>query len=255
MIKVHLKNPSLDGNALLSRKRIFTLHLDGGLRVLKISKDYDNPTPKDLLTVKVKSKRLRDIPAHQLLAEVIYSSFCRGQEFEIIQVNKIQEDSVAYLTAATSKQCTKIFIHQMTFNHKILVLIIASQGALSRKEIQRRNCLTLIIKDCHIYYCASKVIIDLQKLMGDNNVVKTYYKNRVTKKDLLAGVCNLEVLNPTVYKQHVKTTAQIFNKYVTFKPHLRSLDGINEPLKEVLKEFGFLDVNNTIAGTVIALLN
>ena len=86
----------------------------------------------------------------------------------------------------------------MTFNHKVLVPIITSKEGVSRKEIQRQNCLILIIKDCDVYYFASKVIATSQKLIEDRNVVKTYYKNNDTKKDLHAKVYNLEVLNRIV---------------------------------------------------------
>ena len=133
--------------------------------------------------------------------------------------------------------------------------IIVSEGAISKKEIQKRNFLTLIVKECNLYYSTSEVSAALKKLIGDKNVVKTYFKDGDVEKNQHEGVCNLEVLSAIVYKQFVKTTAKILNKYVTFRPHSRSLDGSNAPHEDVLKEFGFLDVNNAIVGAMISMAN
>ena len=43
----------------------------------------------------------------------------------------------------------------------------------------------------------------LKQLIGDKNVVKTYFKDGNPEGDQHAGACNLEVLNATVYKQYV----------------------------------------------------
>ena len=75
------------------------------------------------------------------------------------------------------------------------------------------------------------------------------------KKNQHARLCNLEVLNPTVYKQCIKTTVKILSKYMTFCPHPRSLDGTSAPHEDVLKEFGFLDLNNAIVGAMTAIAN
>ena len=132
---------------------------------------------------------------------------------------------------------------------------MASTGAMSKKEIQRKNCWTLIVKDCNLYYLASEVIAAFKQLIGDKNMVNTYFKDGDVKKNKHAGVCNLEVFNPTVYKQYVKTTAKILSKYVTFRPHPRSLDGSSAPHEDILKEFGFIDVNNAIVEAMTAIAN
>ena len=119
------------------------------------------------------------------------------------------------------------------FNHKILVPIIALEGAISQKDIQRSNCLTLIVKDCNVYYSANKVTGALRKLIRDKNVIMTYYKNGDAEKDLHVEVCNLEVLNTIFYKQYVKTSTKILDKYVMFQPHFKSLNKISVPQKDV----------------------
>ena len=94
-----------------------------------------------------------------------------------------------------------------------------------------------------------------KQLISDKNVVNTYFKDGDVEKNQHTGVCNLEVLNPTVYKQYVKTTTKILSKYVAFRPHPRSLDGTSGPHEDVLKEFGFLNVNNAIVEAMTTIAN
>ena len=77
---------------------------------------------------------------------------------------------------------------------------MASTEAVSKKKIQKRNCLTLIVKDCNLYYSTSEVTTALKQLIGDKNMMNNYFKDGDVEKNQHAGVCNLEVLNPTVYK-------------------------------------------------------
>ena len=53
MVKVHFKDPSKHAEALLIGKRVFAMEFDDCLRVPKISKNFDNTTPKELLAVRV----------------------------------------------------------------------------------------------------------------------------------------------------------------------------------------------------------
>ena len=177
MVKVHLKKPSKDAEAFLIGKRVFAMEFDDCLKVLKISKSFDNTAPKELLGVQIQGNNLKMIVANQIMAEVVFTSFYRGQEFKIIQVNKNKEDSFAYLTTACPEQCKKVITHQVLFNCELLTPNMASIGVVSKKEIQRRNCLTLIVKDCNLYYYASEVTIALKQLIGGKNVVNTYFKD------------------------------------------------------------------------------
>ena len=180
------------------------------------------------------------------MAEVVFTNFHHGQEFEITQVNKNKEDNFTYLTTASPEQCKKVMMHQILFNCEIFTPSMASTRAMSKKEIQKGNCLTLIVKNCNLYCSANKVTTALKQLIGDNNVMNTYFKDGDVMKNQHAGACNLEVLNFTIYKQYIKTIAKILSKYVTFRPHPRNLDKTSVPHEDVLKEFGFLNVNNAI---------
>ena len=112
MVKVHLKDPSCkDAEALLTGKRVFAMEFNDCLKVPKISKSFDNTTPKELLAVRIQGDNFKMIAAHHIMAEVVFISFHCSQEFEIIQVNKNKEDSFAYLTTASPEQCKKIITH------------------------------------------------------------------------------------------------------------------------------------------------
>ena len=78
MVKVYLKDPSKDAEALLTGKKVFAMGFDDCLRIPKISKSFDNIAPKELLVVRVQGDNLKMIPAHQFMAEVVFTSFHRG---------------------------------------------------------------------------------------------------------------------------------------------------------------------------------
>jgi hypothetical protein len=132
---------------------------------------------------------------------------------------------------------------------------IASEESYTKKEIQKKNCLTLIVKNCNIAYPASAIIENLKRIMGDKNIVQTYFPRGDPARDLHAGICNLEVLNPSVYKQYVKKNLKLLHIYAKCTPHPRSLDGTSCPSEQTLKEFGFTDVNTAIVNAMAAISN
>ena len=136
MVKVHLKDPSKDAKALLTGKRVFAMEFDDCLRVPKISKSFDNIAPKELFAVQIQGHNLKMIAAHQIMVEVVFTSFHRGQEFEIIQVNKNKEDSFAYLTMASSEQYKKVITHQVLFNHELFTPNMASTELCPRRRFK-----------------------------------------------------------------------------------------------------------------------
>ena len=83
LIRVHLKNPEKDGNALLEGTRIFALELDEDTTIAKISRGFDSIAANDDLTLKISSKTIANIPAYKLFEMVVRDSFRRSKEFEI----------------------------------------------------------------------------------------------------------------------------------------------------------------------------
>jgi hypothetical protein len=58
-----------------------------------------------------------------------------------------------------------------------------------------------------------------------------------------------------MYKQYVRKTVKLLHTYVKFIPHPRSLDGTSPPTEDMLKEFGFVEVNTAIANALTAIAN
>jgi hypothetical protein len=206
MVKIHLKNPETHGQALLTGARVFLLQLDNEIRIPKIAKGYNNLAAKKLLTITISSPNLRSLPQHEILTEIIVTSFHRGQEYKIPQVHKLKDEAKAYLVGASPKKCKKLELHQVSVQQEILQPKIASKESYTKKVIKKKNCLTLIVKNCNIAYPASTITKNLKRIMGDKNIVQSYFPRGDPACDLHAGICNLEVLNPSVYKQYVKKT-------------------------------------------------
>ena len=65
----------------------------------------------------------------------------------------------------------------------------------------------------------------------------------------------MEVTTPMTYKQFVTKHVKMLNHYIKFTPHPCSLDGLATLSEAQLKEFGFTNINNALAGMVEALRN
>jgi hypothetical protein len=83
IIRIYLKRPEIDGNALWEGTRIFALELDEETTIAKISRGFDSIAANDELTLKIASKSLLNLPAHRLYESIIRDSFKRSKEFEI----------------------------------------------------------------------------------------------------------------------------------------------------------------------------
>jgi hypothetical protein len=255
MTKIHLKNLAINSYMLLAGARVFTLILDGEQRTAKVYKSYGNMAYNKQMTVTITSNALKDMGTHEIHAELVKTSLRRGQDFEIIQVRKIFKDKIAYIIAASPEQKQKILLHQLLVRQELLIPKLISQLIWTKKEISKKNCLTLLINNVNVAYSQSKVTEALKKMMGKRNVVCTYFPRGSTVKDQHDGICNLEVINPIVYKQYVCKLPKLVYMYVKFIPHPRSLDGTSPPTADMLQEFGFSEVNMAIANELIAISN
>jgi hypothetical protein len=132
---------------------------------------------------------------------------------------------------------------------------LISQQTWTKKEIAKKNYLILIIKDVNVAYSQSEVTEALKKMLGENNVVCTYFPRGNTVKDQHDGICNLEVINPIVYKQYIRKSPKLLHMYAKFTPHPRSLDGTSPPSTDLLREFGFSEVNTALANAITTLNN
>jgi hypothetical protein len=228
------------------------LRARGKLTVAKVAKGYDSPALQGKFFVKIKRETLPDQEARATLVQIVKDSFRRGFEYEVTQVNKNVNEDYAYVITTSPEQHEKILKYQIIINNQVLIPSVAAKRHTA-KEVSKKNCLVLIGKNLNLSQLASEVTRCIQELFGDKLVVDTYY-NKV-QDELHNGTVNIEVLNPAVYKKFVKTTVKIGGKHVKLTAYTRSLDGTNAPDKTLLKEFGFLDVNNAIANAVVTLTN
>jgi hypothetical protein len=75
------------------------------------------------------------------------------------------------MVGASSEQCKKLELHQMTMNQEILHPKIASKHLFTKKEIQKKNCLILILKNCNVAYLANAVTKNLRQILGTKNII------------------------------------------------------------------------------------
>jgi len=101
MIMIHLKDPIIDGTALLKGKRVFALELDGSLYVAKVAKGYYSLAPTEALSTTITSPNLVGLYAYQLMEEIVKDGFTRKFEFEITQIVKDVDEDHTYIIATS----------------------------------------------------------------------------------------------------------------------------------------------------------
>ena len=65
----------------------------------------------------------------------------------------------------------------------------------------------------------------------------------------------MKCLNFAVYKQHLRKSVRLQNKWVVFQSHSNSLDGNARPDDVTLKKLEFTNFNNVLGNTIEALKN
>jgi hypothetical protein len=207
------------------------------------------------MTVTITGDTLKDMGAHEIHTELVETNLRRGQDFEITQVRKNFKDKIAYIIVASPEQKQKLLLHQISVNQELFTPNLVSQQTWTKKKIAKKNYLTLIIKNVNVAYSQSEVTEALKKMLGEKNVVCTYFPQGNTAKDQHDGICNLEVINLIVYKQYVRKSPKLLHMYAKFTPHPRSLNSTSPPSTDLLREFGFSEVNTALANMIIALNN
>ena len=111
----------------------------------------------------------------------------------------------------------------------------------------------LIAKNLNKGVNSAQVEEGLKTLIEEKNVFSVYFPR--AEGSLHTGVANVELLNASIYKKFINKTHKLQSKYIRFNPHPRSLDRIVAPSKELLRKWGFKDLNTALASTVEALEN
>ena len=220
--------------------------------IAKISRGFDAIATNDDLTLKISSKNLTNVPAYKLYELIVHDSFLRNKEFEVTQVLKGLDNDHAYVIAASPEQKNKILRLSIAVDSE-LIAPTPTQAKLMAAAIAKKNCLVLIVKNLNKGTSAAQVELSLKTLIGEKNVISVYFLR--AEGGMHTGVANVEFLNAPIYKKFVNKTHKLQSKYVRFNPHPRSLDGIATPTEEMLREWGFHDLNTTLANTVEAMEN
>ena len=195
---------------------------------------------------------IANVLAYKLFELVVCDSFKRSKEFEITQVLKGPDHDYAYVIAASLDQRNKILRFSLVVDGEIIEPT-PTRVKLMAAAIARKNCLVLIAKNLNKGANSAQVEVGLKTLIGEKNVIKLYFPR--AKDGLHTKVANVELLNAPIFKKFVNKSHKLQSKYVRFNPHPRSLDGTAAPTEEILCEWGFHDLNTTLANSVEALEN
>jgi hypothetical protein len=256
IVKLHLLNPYIDGNALLTGLRPFILYLEphssvGSLG--KVCKSYHTIARNNNLSIKITNDTLVGITAHDLFLDVLENSFRRGHNFEILEVQKGAANNHAYLVAPTPFQAKKIQTLQVSTHHLILEGQTKKGPSLTVEQKAKKEALILTFYNLPIRMNIVDTTIEIRKILGIKNVVSIWFH----KEDGLRhnGSANVECLNPFVYRKFLGKEVKIGAYHVEITPHRRSLEGSEKPSKELLAKFGFEDTNTCLVNTIEAIQN
>ena len=127
MLKIYLKNPTIDGKQFLCGLQVFALELDGCLTIDKAAKIYDSPSLQGELSIKIKGETLVNKEADELLIKIIKDNFKRGHEFEVTQPNKGINNDHAYIVATSPEHKMKIQKYHINIDNKLVIPTAAAR--------------------------------------------------------------------------------------------------------------------------------
>ena len=261
-IKIHLKNPKVDGIGMLKGIRPFILKIDNTNTLGKVCKCYDSVARNTLLSTKIENPKLHLISSSELHRDVLIESFRRGYDYEIASVQKVKEETWGWLISTTPNQANRIIQYLVPYKQE-LMHVITPQAAraerrsrgegLTEEEIKKKNATMLCLYGLHKMKKIEDTKESIKAVLGGLNVASFYFPGQVG--DLHKGTANVQCLNAIVYRQWVGKTVEIFGKHVSFTPHPKSLQGAIPPTKEEQEKLGFCDISTAIADTLEATRN
>ena len=261
-IKIHLKNPKIDGINMLKGLRPFILTLDKTQTLGKICKCYDAIARNTLLSTKIENPKLHLISSSELQRDVLIESFRRGYDYEIASVQKVKEETWGWLISTTPTQANRIIQYLVPYKQELMQVITPQAAKAERRsrgegltedEIKKKNATMLCLYGLHKMKKIEDTKDSIKAVLGGLNVASFYFPGQVG--DLHKGTANVQCLNAIVYRQWVGKTVEIFGKHVSFTPHPKSLQGAIPPTKEEQEKLGFCDISTAIADTLEATRN
>ena len=120
-------------------------------------------------------------------------------------------------------------------------------------ELKKKNATMLCVYGLHKIKKVEDTISSINAIIGEKNVLSYYFPKRVG--ELHIGLANVQCFNLTVYKQYLHKIKEICGKYVTFTPHLKSIESIVLSTKNELEQFGLNDINIALTSIIETLQN
>ena len=156
IIKVYLKRPAIDGNALLVGTRIFALEIDEETTVAKVSQGFHNIISNEDLTLKIPNKSLSTLPLHKFFESIIRDSFNRFKEFKITQILKGVDQEHAFVITSIFEQRSKILRSAVAVEGELITPMFTKEKRTVAK-VAKKNCLVLIAKNLNKGLVATQI--------------------------------------------------------------------------------------------------
>jgi hypothetical protein len=133
-IKIHLKNPKVDGIGMLKGLRPFILPIDKTQTIGKVCKCYDSIARNTLLSAKIENPKLHLISSSELHRDVLIESFRRGYDYEIASVQKVREETWGWLISTTPTQANRIIQYLVPFKQELMHVITPQAAQAERRS-------------------------------------------------------------------------------------------------------------------------
>ena len=134
VIKLHLKNPKMDGYGLLCGLRLFILKLGRFLHAIgKTCKSFDTIAIASMFSVKVTTQSIKGKEWYDLFEEIVGDGFRRGLDFEITNVQKSADAEFAWIKAPSPEEAKRIKALKISFFNEIVDINFVSNEKTFRR--------------------------------------------------------------------------------------------------------------------------
>lgn len=226
-IKVHLKNPLLDGIALLKGHRAFVMQMDNGEKVIgKIEKGYELASKARNLRLHLKGDTLRHEHASTIFKSLVHESYYSGHQHEFMGLTKpILDKNFAFLTLTTEEARNVVLKEGVTYNNERLqVSVTRDRSGGNPSEL--RISTTLVANNLPQREPQSAITKAIMQAFGEANVVGfSFGQNTHDTTNKHAGWCHIQCLNTAVYTEWIHKSTIILGRRIDFIPHRGSIDG------------------------------